>query len=175
MRQSTGSGGLSFSFCACFSPGIHKAPLIPPACSGAQGPEEDRFLDRPSRDRHDFARPRRLQAKQGRQNQAAKPQPGKSDGPGIKKQPIEPSTVQDDFRDNIELVSGMLLFLIRAGIIFLELRLLWLAIQYAARYLLQLIMSDSEDPEPLSLEAARTSRGRFSPDRSFSTRSGEVP
>ncbi len=107
--------------------------------------------------------PEDSRTKQGRQNQAAKPQPGKSDSPGMKKQSIEPSTVQDDFRDNIELVSGMLLFLVQAGVIFLELRLLWLAIQYAARYLLQLIMSDSEDPEPLSLEAARTRPGSLFP------------
>jgi len=102
-------------------------------------------------------------AKQGRPSQAAKPQPGKPDGPGMKKQPSEPPTVQDDFRENIELVSGMALFLIHAGIIFLELRLLWLVIQYAARYLLQLIMSDSEEPEPLSLEAARTRPGSLVP------------
>jgi hypothetical protein len=102
-------------------------------------------------------------AKQGRQNPAAMPQPGKPDAPGMKKKPAEPSTGQDDLRDNIELVSGMLLFLIQAGIIFLELRLLWLAIQYAARYLLQLIMSDSDDPGPLSLEAARTRPGSLFP------------
>jgi len=107
--------------------------------------------------------PEDSKANQGRQNPAAKPQPGKSDGAGIKTQPYEPLTGQDDFRDNIELVSGMLLFFIQAGIIFLELRLLWLAIQYAARYLLQLIMSDSADPEPLSLEAARTRPGSLFP------------
>ena len=102
-------------------------------------------------------------AKQGPQSQAARPQPGKPDVSGIKKQPSEPSTSQDDFRDNIELVSGMALFLIQAGIIFLELRLLWLVIQYTARYLLQLIMSESEDPEPLSIEAARTRPGSLVP------------
>ena len=65
-------------------------------------------------------------AKPGRQNQAAKPQPGKSYVPDSKEATHGPSTGQDDFRDNIELVSGLLLFLIQAGIIFLELRLLWL-------------------------------------------------
>jgi len=107
--------------------------------------------------------PEDSRTKQGPQSQAARPQPGKPDVPGMKKQPSEPSTSQDDFRDNIELVSGMALFLIQAGIIFLELRLIWLVIQYAARYLLQLIMSDSEDPEPLSIEAARTRPGSLVP------------
>ncbi len=95
-------------------------------------------------------------ASQGRQNQAARPQPGTTGGPGMQKQPLEPSTGQDDSRYNIELLSSMLLFLIRAGIIFLELRLLWLAVQYAARYLLQLIMSDSEAAGALTLEASST-------------------
>ena len=100
--------------------------------------------------------PEDSRAKQGQQNQAAKPQPGKSGGPVMKKQPLEPSIGQDDLRDNIELVSGTLLFLIRAGIIFLELRLLWLLIQYAARYLLQVIMSDGGAPGLLNPEAGRT-------------------
>ena len=39
-----------------------------------------------------------------RQDQAARPQPGKSTGPGMKKQSPEPSNGQDDFQDNLELV-----------------------------------------------------------------------
>jgi len=59
----------------------------------------------------------------------------------------------DEFHESAEVVSEALLFIIRAGIIFLELRILWLLIQYAGRFLLQLFLSESEedggfDPEP---------------------------
>ena len=81
---------------------------------------------------------------------------GKQDQPDKSKQPSQPSPGQDDSRDNIKLVSGLLLFIIRAGIIFLELRLLWLVVQYAGRYLLQMFMSESEAPGPLNPELAKT-------------------
>ncbi len=106
-----------------------------------------------------------------RQDQAARPQPGKSTGPGMKKQSPEPSNGQDDFQDNLELVSGLLLFLIRAGIIFLELRLIWLVVQYAGRYLLQLIMSDSTRPEPLNRGVAGTGPGPLFPGQAMVRRS----
>jgi hypothetical protein len=66
---------------------------------------------------------------------------------GASKDNPEPSK-RDDFQDNIELVSSTLLFLIRAGIIFLELRLIWLLVQYAGRYLLQILMSESGERRP---------------------------
>ncbi len=92
--------------------------------------------------------------KQEQPEKGARPQTGKSTGAGKGERPLEPSAGQD--RDNIELVSGMLLFIIRAGIIFLELRLLWLAVQYAGRYLLQLFMSEIKDPGPFNSEPAGT-------------------
>ncbi len=94
--------------------------------------------------------------KQDLTDKGARSQTGKSTSPGERKQPSEPSAVQDDSRDNIALVSGMLVFIIRAGIIFLELRLLWLVVQYAGRYLLQLFMSESEEHGPHNTESAGT-------------------
>jgi hypothetical protein len=77
-----------------------------------------------------------------------RPAAGPQDHPsrGASKPGPEPSAGRDDFQDNIELVSSTLLFLVRAGIIFLELRLIWLLVQYAARYLLQMLMSESTAP-----------------------------
>ncbi len=94
--------------------------------------------------------------KQDQTDKGTRPQSGKSTSPGEKRQPSEPSAMQDDSRDNIALVSGMLVFIIRAGIIFLELRLLWLVVQYAGRYLLQLFMSESEEHGPPNAEIAGT-------------------
>ena len=100
--------------------------------------------------------PERSRVKQDQPDKGAKPQTGKSTGPDQKKQASEPSAGQDDSRDNIELVSRMLLFIIRAGIIFLELRLLWLVVQYAGRYLLQMFMSESEGSGSFNPEVAGT-------------------
>jgi hypothetical protein len=100
--------------------------------------------------------PDHSRGKQDQPDQGARPQTGKSTSPDKRNQPSEPSAVHDDSRDNIALVSGMLLFIIRAGIIFLELRLLWLVVQYAGRYLLQLFMSESEDPGAINPGLART-------------------
>lgn len=100
--------------------------------------------------------PEHSSGKQDQPDKGARPQAGKSTSADKRKQPSEPSAGQDDSRDNIELVSGMLLFIIRAGIIFLELRLLWLVFQYAGRYLLQLFMSETEDPGPLNPELVKT-------------------
>ena len=100
--------------------------------------------------------PAHSKAKQDQPDKGAKPQTGKSTDPDKTKQASEPSAGQDDSRGNIELVSGMLLFIIRAGIIFLELRLLWLVVQYAGGYLLQMFMSESEAPGPLNPELAKT-------------------
>ncbi len=93
---------------------------------------------------------------QGQSDKGARPQSGKPSSPDRLKQPSEPSSGQSDHRDNIELISHMLLFFIRAGIIFLELRLLWLLIQYAGRLLLQLFMSEIKQPGVLKREQART-------------------
>ncbi len=94
------------------------------------------------------ANPEHSRAKQTQPDKVAKPQTGKSTSPDSRKQSSEPLAGKDDSRDNIELVSHMLLFIIRAGIIFLELRLIWLAVQYAGRYLLQIFMSESENHGP---------------------------
>ncbi len=102
--------------------------------------------------------PEHPRGKQDQPDKGAKPQTGKSAAPDKKKQASEPSPGQDDSRDNIELVSRTLLFIIRAGIIFLELRLLWLVIQYAGRYLLQIFMSESVAPGPPNPAPARTRR-----------------
>jgi hypothetical protein len=100
--------------------------------------------------------PERSSAKQDQPNKGARQQTGKSTNPDKSKQPTEPSAGQDDSRDNIALVSRMLLFVIRAGIIFLELRLIWLVIQYAGRYLLQMSMSEAEDHGPLDPALVKT-------------------
>jgi hypothetical protein len=76
---------------------------------------------------------------------AGQDRPGRSAG----KPASGPSAAQDDFQDNIELVSSTLLFLIRAGIIFLELRLIWLLVQFAGRYLLQILMSEESGPKSI--------------------------
>src|SRR5208337_3927363 len=90
----------------------------------------------------------RSSGKQEQPDKGARPQTGKSTSPDKSKQPAG----QDDYRENIELVSGILLFIIRAGIIFLELRLIWLVVQYAGRYLLQLFMWETEDHRPRNPE-----------------------
>ena len=94
------------------------------------------------------AGPENSKMKQDQPDKGPKPQAGKPTGADKAKRPSEASAGQNDSRDHIELLSGVLLFIIRAGIIFLELRLLWLVIQYAARYMLQLFMSESKDPGP---------------------------
>ncbi len=102
------------------------------------------------------AGPEHSGGKQDQTDKGAKPQTGKSTNPDKTRQPSGPPAVQDDSQHNVALVSGMLVFIIRAGIIFLELRLLWLVVQYAGRYLLQLFMSESEDRGPLNPELAGT-------------------
>ena len=106
--------------------------------------------------------PEHSSGKQDQPDKGANPQTGKSTSPDKSKQPSQPSAGQDDSRDNIKLVSGMLLFIIRAGIIFLELRLLWLVVQYAGRYLLQLFISGNGDHGRLSPEFAGISRNPMS-------------
>jgi len=96
--------------------------------------------------------PEHSRGKQDQPDKGARPQTGISTSPDKSKQPSQPSAGQDDSRDNIESVSGLLLFIIRAGIIFLELRLLCLVVQYAGRYLLQLLMSETEDRGPRTSE-----------------------
>ncbi len=56
--------------------------------------------------------------------------------------PGEEPAGQNVFSDDIAMVNGALLFLIRVSVIFLVLRFVWLAVQYAGRYLLQLLMSE---------------------------------
>ncbi|SPF35455.1 conserved membrane hypothetical protein [Syntrophobacter sp. SbD1] len=86
--------------------------------------------------------PENSRGKQDQQDKTA--QTGRSTVPDRSKQPAGPAA-QNDYRENIELVSRILLFIIRAGMIFLELRLLWLVVQYAGRYLLQLFMSEGNE------------------------------
>ncbi len=69
----------------------------------------------------------------------------------------EEASRQNVLGDDISMVSGALLFLIRVGVIFLVLRLLWLVVQYAGRYLLQLTMSEIRGFEPS--ERGAVSRG----------------
>lgn len=79
--------------------------------------------------------------KDDRSARSAGSQSGRSMGAGKS----DTATEQGDFQDNVELVSSTLLFLIRAGIIFLELRLVWLIIQFVGRYLLQLVISETTE------------------------------
>ncbi|HIJ68117.1 MAG TPA: hypothetical protein HPP81_05035 [Deltaproteobacteria bacterium] len=105
--------------------------------------------------------PEHSSGKQEQPDKGARPLTGKSTSPDKSKQPAG----QDDYRDNIALVSGMLLFIIRAGIIFLELRLLWLVVQYAGRYLLQLFMSETKDHGPRNSEQTSLSASLLLADR----------
>jgi hypothetical protein len=102
-------------------------------------------------------------AKQDQPDKGARPQSDKLSNQDRSKQLPEPSTGQGDHRDNIQLVSHMLLFFIRAGIIFLELRLFWLLIQYAGRILLQLFMSADKQSGALKREQARTGQETLFP------------
>ncbi len=94
--------------------------------------------------------PERSNGRQDQPDKGATPQTGKSTSPDKSRQPSQPPAGRDDSRDNIKFVSGMLLFIIRAGIIFLELHLLWLVVQYAGRYVLQLYIWETEEQGPRS-------------------------
>ncbi len=98
----------------------------------------------------------RAKSKQGQSSSSATPVPGKSTAPSPKKEPAAPPAEQDDLQDNIQLIGGTLLFLIAAGIIFLKLRLLWLVVQYAGRYLLQLVMLNAKSSAHSKPELAGT-------------------
>ncbi|MDR3555309.1 MAG: hypothetical protein P4L55_11185 [Syntrophobacteraceae bacterium] len=58
------------------------------------------------------------------------------------------SSAPNVLNEDISAVGGWLLFLIRVAVIFLILRLIWLIVQYAGRYLLQLFMSEIRGLEP---------------------------
>ncbi len=106
--------------------------------------------------------PEHSSGKQDQPDRGARPQTGKSVSPDKSKQGSQPSAGQDYSRGNIELVSSTLLFIIRAGIIFLELRLLLLVVQYAGRYLLQLFMPGNDDHGRLDPELAGIRRNPLS-------------
>ncbi len=131
MRHSTGSGGLYFSFFACFSPGIQTSFTHVPR----QGPElkdlrktdfwtglQGIGMTSPS---HEHS-----SGKQDQPDKGARPQTGKSTSPDKKQTPnLQPGkTISGTI---LNWSAALLLFLIRAGIIFLELRLIWLVVQYA--------------------------------------------
>jgi hypothetical protein len=106
--------------------------------------------------------PERTMGKE-RSGQGARPEPGISAGQGPGKPPFEPSAGKDESVDNIAMISATLLFLIRAGIIFLELRLVWLLVQYAGRYLLQIFMSESGDLKTISPAPPRAGKDSLFP------------
>ncbi len=114
----------------------------------------------------------RSAGRQDRPGMAARLQSGKAASPGAKTPLSEASAGQDEFQENIELISATLFFLIRAGIIFLELRLLWLVVQYAGRYLLQIMMSESMDHKPA---AAGTGPEPVFPVKALVDRIGRSP
>lgn len=76
-------------------------------------------------------------------------------------QPPETSAAQDNSRYDVELIQSALLFIIRAGIIFLGLRLLWLVFQVVGRYLLTFFMPESSDAGPLDPEAGTEPESLF--------------
>jgi hypothetical protein len=119
--------------------------------------------------------PEYSRGKEDQPDRGAGPQTGKSTNPDKSKQGLYPSSGQNDYLDNIGLVSRALLFIIRAGIIFLELRLLWLLIQYAGRYLLQLFISESEHYGARNREQARTGQGSLFPLQILFDRIGRSP
>jgi len=96
-------------------------------------------------------------------------------GRAIVKSGPEASAARDDFQDNIELVSSGLLFLVRIGIIFLELRLIWLLVQFAGRYLLQVLMSEIKDTKPLQREPGRSRPEPLSPMQVFAEKIRRSP
>ena len=90
---------------------------------------------------------------------------GKRAGADEESVPGEEPERRNGFDDNIAMVSGALLFLIRTGVIFLLLRLVWLAVQYAGRYLLQLFMAEIKGFEPADRAVSGTSAQSVQPVR----------
>ena len=66
----------------------------------------------------------------------------------------------DTGQRDLQLLISVILYLIRAGIIFLELKLIWLCIQFGGRYLLQFVMGEN----PAQTGAFRVDVARTSPD-----------
>jgi hypothetical protein len=128
---------------ASFSPGFTQAQRQAPELkdigkigfwTGLQGIRMTSFGPESPRDKED------------RQGRGSSPQTGRPTDPAKSKQASDPSSGQNDYRDNIGLVSRVLLFIIRAGLIFVGLRLFWLLVQYVGRWLLQLFIYESEQP-----------------------------
>jgi hypothetical protein len=100
--------------------------------------------------------PEYSRGKEDQPDKGTKSQIGKSTDPDRLRQAPDGSLRQNEYQDNIGLISRILLFIIRSAMIFLELRLLWLLIQYAGRFLLQLLIAESEQSAALNDELARS-------------------
>ncbi len=81
---------------------------------------------------------------------------GTQAGTGDESQTGEGAGAPNGLNGNIAMVGGALLFLIRVAVIFLILRLVWLVVQYAGRYLLQLFMSEIRGLETSDLGGAQS-------------------
>lgn len=102
--------------------------------------------------------------------------PFKKPGVAEKKTPAAGSPAEpDDAQRELQLLSRVLVYLIRAGIIFVELKLVWLLIQYAGRYLLQGMMSGIGTPGPVKPELARTNPELLFPRQALLDKIRKIP
>ncbi|MCE5333041.1 MAG: hypothetical protein LLG06_00470 [Desulfobacteraceae bacterium] len=92
------------------------------------------------------------------------------------KPPVGSSTEIEDTQKDLQLLTKVLIYLIRIGLLFLELKLLWLLIQYIARYALQATMAGSvENRQPLKSDIARTNPSLLFPRQALMNRINRVP
>lgn len=108
--------------------------------------------------------------------QGAKREVGK---PGVqdKKPPVvPPPAISEDTQKDVQLLSRVLIFLIRAALIFLQLKLLWLIIQFCGKYLLQFMISGSMSASGVVRpEIARTHPEAIFPRQTLLDRINKVP
>jgi len=113
--------------------------------------------------------------KEDQPDRGARLQTGKSTNSDKSKQALDASAWQNDYRDNVGLVSRALLFIIRSAMIFLELRLFWLLIQYGGRCLLHWFISESEQSAALNRGQAPNGQESVPPLNLLADRIGRSP
>lgn len=114
--------------------------------------------------------------KAGSLNSAPKPETKKPGATGVKTPALSSQADVEDTQKDVQLLSRLLVYLIRAGLIFLQLKLIWLIVQYIARYVLQALMAGNvEGRAPLKSEAARTNPALLFPRQALLNRIRRVP
>jgi hypothetical protein len=82
----------------------------------------------------------------------------------------------DNAQKDLLLLINVILFLIRAGVIFLELKLVWLCIQFCGKYLLQFVMGENvTQPGPFRFDVTKTSPEAISPRHLLVARIKRIP